>query len=382
MSIFKANNYKKILHQLGIRKRDAVIDDALLQHNILYGSYIALLTGSAALIPLVLSLAGQQIGSFQLHEQFYTYALLFSCSVMLAVTGHLYRINKVRNIHVLELVLLLYYLSVLTFGLIKSLCTYNSGDHMMAFCTTCVLIFGFFEIKPLVVLVLSSTDAMILQTLMMRESADKFRILSLVTFCACILFVSVSRYILAVHNVNATVKAQNQADELKRINQSLRQISSRDSLTGLYNRYSLRKNFDSYTGQTLVVMMLDVDDFKGFNDSYGHDTGDFILKSIAHILHYHGSRTDCYRYGGDEFLLISSINEDEFLVKFGAIEKDLQRIHLKGSSRNPTISGGYVYGECSGPDALRTMIRRADQLLYESKHNGKKRVCGEKYIHQ
>lgn len=377
---FKDFDYKKILYQLGFRRRDAVIDDALLWHNIIYGSYIALLTGSIALIILLLSLTGQQIGSFQLHEQFYTYALLLGCSVMLALTGHLYRKNKVRNIHILELVLMLYYLSVLVFGLIKSLRTYDSGDHMMAFTTTCVLIFGFFEIRPLVVLLISSADALILQFLMIRESPDHFRILSLVTFCVCILFVSVSRYILAVHNVNNTVKIQNQADELRQINQSLRQISFRDSLTGLYNRYSLRRNFDSYAGQNLVVMMLDVDDFKGFNDNYGHDTGDFILRSIAHILHYHGSRTDCYRYGGDEFLLISSNNEDEFLVKLDSIEKDLQRIHLKGSSQSPTISGGYVYGECSGPDDLRTMIRNADQLLYDSKHNGKKRICGEKYI--
>src|ERR1700724_1685171 len=106
-----------------------------------------------------------------------------------------------------------------------------------------------------------------------------------------------------------------------RLREALKDQSIRDPLTGLYNRRFMQESLEREllrarrTHRSFAVMFIDLDHFKRFNDSFGHDAGDFVLQSFTKVLtsHFRGSDIIC-RYGGEEFALVlpdSSFNDAE-----------------------------------------------------------------------
>ena len=93
--------------------------------------------------------------------------------------------------------------------------------------------------------------------------------------------------------------------------------SRTDALTTLLNRYALRNDFPGYINQKLSLALIDLDSFKQYNDNYGHEYGDKVLektgKKLRHV--FHDYEDHCYRYGGDEFLIISRDNARSFSQK-------------------------------------------------------------------
>lgn len=174
-------------------------------------------------------------------------------------------------------------------------------------------------------------------------------------------------------------------EELNRMlqedNKALQHASMVDALTGLRNRFSLRRDYGSYDGGGRVyVMMLDVDDFKSINDRLGHDAGDAILCAVGDALQKEFGETGCYRYGGDEFLVIArDTDESAFNLRLEAVRRKLDDMTLNGR-RNPVhLSAGYVFGALEESRDLRLMIRHADHHLYQAKSHGKDCVAGGKY---
>ena len=112
-------------------------------------------------------------------------------------------------------------------------------------------------------------------------------------------------------NTNSQLAQTN--EELKKVNELLKAMASKDSLTNLRNRYALRQDFELYVGIPLYIAFLDLDEFKKTNDTKGHAFGDKILATVGKAL-ADGFRTcNCYRYGGDEFLIVGeNVTEEEF----------------------------------------------------------------------
>lgn len=153
------------------------------------------------------------------------------------------------------------------------------------------------------------------------------------------------------------------------LNKRLEELASVDSLTHVANRRSL----DSYMeqlmreGQCFTFVLLDVDNFKSINDTYGHHEGDLSLVRIANILtEVLGEHV--FRYGGDEFAAISFDDAETVAEKM-----DLVNRRLKEESTE------YVLQTCSGvyhneqQDNERRIFELADSALYKAKHNGKAR---------
>ena len=163
------------------------------------------------------------------------------------------------------------------------------------------------------------------------------------------------------------------------MNRVLTEVSVTDSLTGVRNRFSLRHDFDDYRGQNVVVMMLDIDDFKQYNDNYGHEIGDAVLQLVAERLSANFMGDKIYRYGGDEFLVISTVGPAVFAERVEALRQDVRNITLKGVLRRVTISVGFVYGNCRENEDLRNMLKEADAQLYVSKNEGKDRISGKAF---
>ena len=143
-----------------------------------------------------------------------------------------------------------------------------------------------------------------------------------------------------------------------------------DALCGIGNRLALRRDYDSYQGREVTVMMLDLNDFKLINDTRGHDEGDRILREISKLLSDTFSNEYCYRYGGDEFLvIIPDISESEFNEKLEALKKNRPAID---DTAKAVFSIGYVSGMLKDADMLRNLISKADEKMYESKREKKR----------
>lgn len=178
-----------------------------------------------------------------------------------------------------------------------------------------------------------------------------------------------------------TILLTNIADKKK-----IEKVSITDTLTSLYNRNYFEMIFEKEVRRAkrekraMSVVMLDVDYFKQYNDTYGHQEGDVALKSVAHVIATLTNRSYDYafRVGGEEFIIISYQDDFEKLndfVKHLIREVELLKIsHSKSEiSKYLTISAGVVQ---FGQDHLLStdeMYRKVDELLYESKATGRNR---------
>ena len=149
----------------------------------------------------------------------------------------------------------------------------------------------------------------------------------------------------------------------------LNDLARSDALTGTRNRVALRRDYDSYQGHEVTVMMVDLDNFKTVNDTHGHDEGDRILKEASEMLISAFGEDHCYRYGGDEFLVIApDISESEFHEKLGSLKRSESEAW---GDTGVTLSIGYVRSKLTSSDTLRTLISKADEKMYEAKRSKK-----------
>ena len=168
-----------------------------------------------------------------------------------------------------------------------------------------------------------------------------------------------------------------------RLQQSLREQSIRDPLTGLFNRRYLEASLPrelaraERRGSHVALLMLDLDHFKRYNDSHGHDAGDALLGQFGSTLSHlcRGEDIAC-RYGGEEFtVLLVDIDAESALVRAEAIRSATSRIELRHRGQRlpaPSVSIGIAMSSQGIlPDELK---RAADQALYRAKREGRDRV--------
>ena len=153
--------------------------------------------------------------------------------------------------------------------------------------------------------------------------------------------------------------------EMHRENEMLQYMSMTDALTGIRNRMGLHQDYESYQGHEVTVMMLDINDFKKKNDTYGHDEGDRVLRETGKLLSEAFGEDHCYRYGGDEFLVIApDVSETEFREKLDSLRQNDSVVI--GDSKT-SFSAGYTYAFLKDPDMLGELITIADKKMYEEK---------------
>ena len=150
-------------------------------------------------------------------------------------------------------------------------------------------------------------------------------------------------------------------------------------MTKLQNRHSLSHNFAYLTGRPLFVLMMDVDFFKEYNDTFGHRYGDEILKKIGeNLLKIY---SNCYRYGGDEFLVIGNFSKiEDIKAKDWQLRQALEKMEILDINLTINISVGYCYGKALTKDELEGMIHLADHNLYKVKDHGRCGIDGSRYL--
>ena len=153
-----------------------------------------------------------------------------------------------------------------------------------------------------------------------------------------------------------------------------------DILTGLLNRRAFY-NISHTEHQRLLryhrefsVAMLDIDNFKQFNDGYGHHVGDTLLQNVAMILKNSIRMHDyAFRLGGDEFILfLTEANKEEALALAERIRKEVENIFLKENVHEYAISCSIgISSYRATDDDLHAVVKRTDEALYHVKNSGK-----------
>jgi diguanylate cyclase (GGDEF)-like protein/PAS domain S-box-containing protein len=167
--------------------------------------------------------------------------------------------------------------------------------------------------------------------------------------------------------------------ENAQLRETLREQSIRDSLTGLFNRRYMEETLIQEisravrNGHSLGVIMLDIDHFKKFNDTFGHLAGDSILSQLGQFLQTNIRLEDvACRYGGEEFLLIMpDISLETALRRADLLREGV--LELGWQTEKITISLGVAMYPQHG-ETMENLIRSADEALYQAKQNGRNRV--------
>lgn len=151
--------------------------------------------------------------------------------------------------------------------------------------------------------------------------------------------------------------------------------ASMDGLTGLYNRFQLNEKLARLQGQQtpVVLALVDLDNFKTINDTFGHALGDTVLRRVAALgLELLGDRATLYRYGGEEMVVIferDSLQDAEQQLERWRI--DVSRARWREDSLAVTFSAGIGSGEGRTVEALIDVV---DKALYRAKREGKNRI--------
>lgn len=183
--------------------------------------------------------------------------------------------------------------------------------------------------------------------------------------------------------------------KLKKVNKKLEKIALQDGLTGIANRRLFDKTIkDEFkrakrNNDDLALIMADIDNFKAYNDTYGHQEGDLCLKKVAGVLEENAQRASdlAARYGGEEFALIMPDTDLTGAVKVAErIRKQILALEIEHENSQTsdyvTLSFGVSriknIGEIDDK-LIKEFIETADAALYQAKENGRNKVFSREF---
>lgn len=251
-------------------------------------------------------------------------------------------------------------------GICVSWRMYLNGNQMLIM-DTVQIVFAFLICSyPLWGVIRVATSYVILFLILFRtDGAAQINLTIYSLMAGMLCFGTVLRYGMELRNLE-------QMHALASHARAMENRSTHDELTGMKNRMALREDFPGYCHETLCVIMADVDHFKRYNDTYGHEVGDQILIAVASEITNLFGEDSTYRYGGDEFLIIQkdyTRSEISTLLMVWADAVRNIRLDIIPEEGDFSCSYGFTYGRPSGEEELRQMVVRADRKLYEMKRS-------------
>lgn len=216
---------------------------------------------------------------------------------------------------------------------------------------------------------IESTDTIFfkLQEKIYKES-QKGQNLKLLFSIILLALISILALIVAIKN-----------SKINRLNKELEEISIKDPLTNVYNKRHFYNVLEKLSEEQkyITFIMIDIDYFKAFNDNYGHLKGDEVLIKVSKILENTFSEDYVFRYGGEEFAIVSEGDLKETLLSISILRDKLYKANIKHefsqASDRVTLSIGIKCGKIASKEDVEQIITDADERLYKSKTNGRNR---------
>ncbi len=186
-------------------------------------------------------------------------------------------------------------------------------------------------------------------------------------------------------------KLETARDDITALQRELYEVR-RESMIDALTRIQNRKSFDidianavadaEKSGDSLSLLLIDIDNFKAFNDSHGHQAGDQVLRLVANVLREGVHDTDtAARYGGEEFAII--LPKTELKIAKAVAERlrskiEVKKLHKRSTNENlGSVTASIGVATFRGGDTVTSLIERADVCLYAAKRNGRNRVVDE-----
>jgi diguanylate cyclase (GGDEF)-like protein len=172
----------------------------------------------------------------------------------------------------------------------------------------------------------------------------------------------------------------------EKLQEKIKRLSEEDYLTKLYNRRKIHETIETEIKRSrrynsaFAVLLLDIDNFKSINDTYGHNTGDKVLVQFANIIRHTIRESDiASRWGGEEFLVICPETTTDGAISLA--EKIRYNIERNNFDEAGKITASIGVAGIEHGDNVKSLIFRADEALYSSKKAGKNRVTMGGYSH-
>lgn len=165
--------------------------------------------------------------------------------------------------------------------------------------------------------------------------------------------------------------------------EELKKLATIDFLTGIYNRqhfhtlleFHLEKHLRYKELHPFGLLLLDFDHFKKINDTYGHLIGDKVLKEFCKVIKQNIRKSDFFaRWGGEEFMILSTENTKEQLIYFAEKIRRLIEDHFSHHKELPKLTVSIGVTQFHPKDNLTLLLERVDEALYLAKHKGRNRI--------
>ena len=186
-----------------------------------------------------------------------------------------------------------------------------------------------------------------------------------------------TEFVILANNLNETLENKNNLEK------ELQNLSITDELTQLYNRRFFNSKIEEEMNRAkrenkhLCLMVLDIDFFKQYNDTYGHQKGDFVLQEISKVLKNRTNRASdfAFRIGGEEFAILVNLEKNKISEFAEAIKNDIENLKIEHSgnkvSKYVTTSIGVNFKQADELKNIDELFKVADDNLYEAKRSGR-----------
>ncbi|MCH4889965.1 GGDEF domain-containing protein [Acidaminobacter sp. JC074] len=341
---------------------------SMTKNNIVRILILGIIYTSMEIVGLTLS----SLGFFESDIRFYVSLIVGFHLIYLPVVYVLYRR---RTFKVLNQVQYIYFYVIMTWGSVFNVLMYIKDEDITIYSIVILLISALFIIRPLISRIMYALNFIFFASLIYINVSD-ILVFNQLVFKS--LIVTVIAVLISNSNYNVRKKLSDSQKDLLLVNEKLKDQALKDSLTKLYNNGYLFDFLDKavnnkvYCGNKFSFLMIDIDDFKGINDQYGHLFGDQVIKTVANKLEVLTRDIDIVcRYGGEEFVVILCHADLEVASQIAErIRSEIEREKVEGKVGVTVSIGGALY-QNQAPLAL---IKEADDKLYMAKNAGKNRV--------
>ncbi|SHI23385.1 diguanylate cyclase (GGDEF) domain-containing protein [Butyrivibrio fibrisolvens DSM 3071] len=279
-------------------------------------------------------------------------------NLITAISTDLFLKKRIKG-HNIAVIIAVFTITAMTcFAMFVSYMNYIAGRQIIIFYAVTVCLISFIHITPLFQLIFILVEHSIFYAILYNYDGAKGVIVpNVIIYMLIILVASQISFYRVLNFASSTYTAKVMAEEF-----ALK--SSQDQLTGLMNRYALDNIPNIENPVRCQIAMSDIDHFKVFNEKYGHIKGDEVLKATASALLDVFRKKDCYRYGGDEFLIVAiNLTEDTFRDRLALWEKKLSVTRIENIDEPVKVNFGVASGIIHNKEEIFKLIKEADEKL-------------------
>ena len=289
----------------------------------------------------------------------------------------------------------LYVFSLASFGVIISLADQSGYNYLMIYTLIMLVSCSFFVLNKIQILIPITIAGLVLVggLYVLQGNTEQFRsqLLYLMALFPVTYFLSRAFYFTFRHTVNIQARLKSEVEMTKKLSEELREANKKlaiqasiDPLTNLYNRRAINEYIEQLEQRTLKhpyllsAVVLDIDYFKLYNDTYGHTSGDEVLKKVGAVLLQVAKKHKVFiaRWGGEEFTVLMDEQSERNVQQIcEEIIHEIHSLQLEHRAslvdRVVTVSMGAHTQIAKTPGDILACIEQADAALYNVKQNGR-----------